>query len=173
MRVPPTSDAIVIRLTAEGGTAHGPALPCKPLRHSDCCIAPADAADRSCHRAQPLRAIITRLQIAYRLRSPTEPAHRSPTPQHHFSHSCTTTRGFVQSGFYEVALTSTPLQAPPCHATSQNPQDSLKAANMIQAGHWAGGQHGWDVPTRKTCVPGSWRRLRLGLRVVRRHGNLG
>jgi hypothetical protein len=31
--------------------------------------------------------------------------------------------GFVQSGFYEVAIT-TALQAPLCHATSQNPQDS-------------------------------------------------
>ena len=32
------------------------------------------------------------------------------------------TRGFVQSGFYEVALMPAML-VPPCHATSQNPQD--------------------------------------------------
>jgi hypothetical protein len=31
---------------------------------------------------------------------------------------------FVQSGFYEVALTSA-LRATLCHATSQNPPDSI------------------------------------------------
>jgi hypothetical protein len=37
-------------------------------------------------------------------------------------------RGFVQSGFDEVALTLV-FQAPPCPATSQNPQDSRMSAD--------------------------------------------
>jgi Ku70/Ku80 beta-barrel domain len=35
-----------------------------------------------------------------------------------------------------------------------------------------GGRQGWDDLTRKTCVFGSYRRLRAGRRVARRHGQL-
>jgi hypothetical protein len=40
------------------------------------------------------------------------------------------TRGFVQSGFCEVALRPAML-VPPCHATSQNPQDSQISQSVI------------------------------------------
>src|SRR5262249_17880669 len=44
-------------------------------------------------------------------------------------------RGFVQSGFYEVALT-THAPGPFSHATSQNPQDSQITFSVT---------HGWSV----------------------------
>src|SRR5260370_28018353 len=56
-----------------------------------------------------------RLQTAF--------ARSRPRRQRRYPHSAQPSRGFVQSGFYEVALTSA-LQVPPCHATSQNPPDS-------------------------------------------------
>jgi hypothetical protein len=39
-----------------------------------------------------------------------------------------------------------------------------RAANMIQAGYWGGGQHGWGNPIRKICVVELSRRLSLGHR---------
>src|ERR1700757_1840859 len=63
-------------------------------------------------------ARINRLPLAAAKPTPTsiisEPLPLSP---------CQTSRGFVQSGFYEVALT-TVQRARSHHATSQNPQDS-------------------------------------------------
>jgi hypothetical protein len=41
--------------------------------------------------------------------------------------------GFVQSGFYEVALIPA-LRATPRNATSQNPPDSQNGAGLIQGG---------------------------------------
>jgi hypothetical protein len=64
------------------------------------------------------------MQIAICARSPSEPEHQPPTRHWHYPHSARTlSSGFVQSGFYEVALMPA-LLASPYHATSQNPQDS-------------------------------------------------
>src|SRR5262245_21813713 len=49
------------------------------------------------------------------------------------SPECSNSRGFVQSGFYEVALTPA-FRAPLCPPTSQNPQDSQITCKVIQGG---------------------------------------
>ena len=75
-------------------------------------------------RVQRSTAKVICMQIAVCARSPSEPEHQPPTRHRHYPHSaCTLSGGFVQSGFYEVALMPT-LLASPYHATSQNPQDS-------------------------------------------------
>jgi len=66
----------------------------------------------------------------------------------------------VQSGFYEVALTLV-FRARSCHATSQNPQDSHRRANVIQDVGWVRGQPEWHELTLSTCVSAWWRRWRM------------
>ena len=78
-------------------------------------------------RVQRSTANVICMQIAVCARSPSEPEHQPPTRHRHYPHSaCTLSGGFVQSGFYEVALMPA-LLASPYHATSQNPQDSHTA----------------------------------------------
>jgi hypothetical protein len=75
-------------------------------------------------RAQRSTANVICMQIAICARSPSGPEHQPPTRHWHYPHSARTlSSGFVQSGFYEVALIPA-LLASPYHATSQNPQDS-------------------------------------------------
>jgi transposase len=66
--------------------------------------------------------------------------------------------GFVQSGFYEVALTPD-FEAPPCHATSQNPQDSRITGGMIQSDKRRVFAMGQAVPVRTNYSAGEVRRL--------------
>jgi len=74
-------------------------------------------------RVQHSTANVICMQIALCAPSPSEPEHRLPTRHRHYPHSARKPRGFVQSGFCEVALRPA-LLASPHHATSQNPQDS-------------------------------------------------
>jgi len=75
-------------------------------------------------RAQRSTANVICMQIAICARSPSGPEHQPPTRHWHYPHSARTlSSGFVQSGFYEVALIPALLPSP-YHATSQNPQDS-------------------------------------------------
>jgi hypothetical protein len=83
-------------------------------------------------RVQRSTANVICMQIAICARSPSEPEHQPPTRHWHYPHSARTlSSGFVQSGFYEVALMPA-LLASPYHATSQNPQDSLSGRTMIR-----------------------------------------
>ena len=75
-----------------------------------------DSVQRLIDKPASIQSILSaRLQTAF--------ARSRPRRHRRYPHSAQPSRGFVQSGFYEVALTSA-LQVPPCHATSQNPPDS-------------------------------------------------
>src|SRR6516225_5959548 len=106
------------------------------------------AADQSFQSAMPtVPAPEIDATTAHRPRSPVPRANKpisartlqprlnvqAPTSLRHYPHSAPTSRAFVQSGFYEVALT-THAPGPFSHATSQNPQDSQISCNMIQGG---------------------------------------
>jgi hypothetical protein len=105
-------------------------LPAIPQREPRCrSILPSSSATRSRVVDRRYRCVqcgtanVTGVQTACHSRSPTNPGRRSPPRHRHYPHKCPTHRGFVQSGFCEVALTS-PLPVPVVPATSQNPQDS-------------------------------------------------
>jgi hypothetical protein len=105
-------------------------LPAIPQREPRCrSILPSSSATRSRVVDRRYRCVqcgtanVTGVQTACHSRSPTNPGRRSPPRHRHYPHKCPTHRGFVQSGFCEVALTS-PLPIPVVPATSQNPQDS-------------------------------------------------
>jgi hypothetical protein len=85
------------------------------------------------------------MQIAICARSPSEPEHQPPTRHWHYPHSARTlSSGFVQSGFYEVALMPA-LLASPYHATSQNPQDSQISFSVTHGwSAFGGADHGWQ-----------------------------
>jgi len=69
-----------------------------------------------------------------------------------------TSRGFVQSGFYEVALTLV-FRARSCHATSQNPQDSRNERGTIQDGKLRGFAVGQAIPVLTDYTAGEVRRF--------------
>ena len=82
-------------------------------------------------RVQRSTANVICMQIPICARSPSEPEHQPPTRHWHYPHSARTlSSGFVQSGFYEVALMPA-LLASPYHATSQNPQIQQLGLSMI------------------------------------------
>jgi hypothetical protein len=70
--------------------------------------------------------------------------HRPSANHCHYPHSAPPPRGFVQSGFYEVALT-TAQWARFRHATSQNPQNSQAWANHDSSRRLGRGQQAWSV----------------------------
>ncbi len=82
--------------------------PCKPrcrsmlLHWHTACLS---VIDQRCCCVQRSTANVIYIQIAVCAGSPSEPEHRSPASHWHFPHKVQP-RGFVQSGFCEVALTS-------------------------------------------------------------------
>jgi hypothetical protein len=118
-------------------------LPAIPQREPRCrSILPSSSATRSRVVDRRYRCVqcgtanVTGVQTACHSRSPTNPGRRSPPRHRHYPHKCPTHRGFVQSGFCEVALTS-PLPVPVVPATSQNPQDSRDARIAAPNCRWA------------------------------------
>src|SRR6266496_910438 len=90
--------------------------------------APPGAMNRRRASVQRLIDKPASIQSILSARLQTAFARSRPRRHRRYPHSAQPSRGFVQSGFYEVALTSA-LQVPPCHATSQNPPDSLERHN--------------------------------------------
>src|SRR5262249_36745367 len=86
-------------------------LPAIPQRDPRCrSILLSSSATRSQVVARRYRCVqcgtanVTGVQTACHSRSPTNPGRPSPPRHRHYPHKCPTHRGFVQSGFCEVAL---------------------------------------------------------------------
>src|SRR6516225_2187732 len=131
------------------------------------------AADQSFQSAMPtVPAPEIDATTAHRPRSPVPRANKpisartlqprlnvqAPTSLRHYPHSAPTSRAFVQSGFYEVALT-THAPGPFSHATSQNPQDSRNERGTIQDGKLRGFAVGQAIPVLTDYTAGEVRRF--------------
>ena len=149
--------SIVITFNAAGGAARNPATRATmPINLAEFERHPFPGRRRCYRCVQCGTANVTGVQTACHSRSPTNPGRRSPPRHRHYPHKRPTHRGFVQSGFCEVALTS-PLPVPVVPATSQNPQDSRIDRGMISIWQIEEVCHGHAVQTDYTA--GQIRRL--------------